>query len=162
RQGNLLEVDVRIIKLRGGTSRRRLRGRAIGVVPKLHKIGRLRIERESFKDQTDPSHVELAHVLLQLPGRNGRAGDCGIVFGVAAGCSASLSSSSYSCCVMMPFLSRILRAGSAALAGEIVRTMAMPAAKSSAGHVFTALPNLASRLSITASYFLLCCNLLNY
>src|SRR5207253_1145601 len=83
RPGNLLEVDIRIIELRGGTSRRRLGGGAVGVVPKLHKIGRLRIERESFKDQTDPSHVELAHVLLKLPGRNGHAGDCGIVFGVA-------------------------------------------------------------------------------
>src|SRR6185369_17590987 len=47
--------------------------------PELHKIGRLGIERESFKDQAHASDVELAHVLLKPPGRNGGARDGGIV-----------------------------------------------------------------------------------
>src|SRR5207302_6984669 len=86
RPGNLLEVDVGVKDLCGGTSRSRLRGRAVGVVAKLDKIGGFRIECESFEDQADPSHVELAHVLFKLPGCNDSVTrDVGIVLGVSDG-----------------------------------------------------------------------------
>src|SRR5437879_12664031 len=67
-------------ELCGGTSRGWLRGRAVGVVAKLDKVGGFRIEREPFEDQPGSSHVELAYVLFKLPGVNARAGDDGIVF----------------------------------------------------------------------------------